>query len=259
MGKKGGSGTNSKVAAAREHQESLAVVRAGKAAIAREAEETKEWKKGSNTRGSAREEEANEKQAEKLAKAAQKKALQEAEESELKGLKTVVKKPKSKEIPPWEAALASSAGGSKKDQKRAEAAKRQAAAEEARKVRAEKAEAEAKVLRDAGITMVDSEMPMESNPNRRAEEGDDFAWASGIDAALDVLSMGDEVGGAGGDRHPEKRLKAAYMAFEEKELVELRVEKPMLKLRQYKQIIFEKVGEPHWELERGLGLSCLVW
>ncbi|CAM9507377.1 unnamed protein product [Discosporangium mesarthrocarpum] len=243
MGKKGGSGgINTKVAAAQERQANLAAARAGKAAAEAEAEEAGRWAKGANTRGSSREEDAARKQAEKAAKAAQKKALEAAEESELKSIKTVTKKKsKTKDIPPWEAALVSSAV-SKKDQKRAEAARRQAEAEELRKERAAKAEAEAKALRDAGIVMMDSEAPMEVNPNPNRTGGeDDFAWASGIDAAMDVLSMADNLGeGVGSDRHPEKRLKAAYMAFEEEELPQLQEDKPGMKLRQYKQLIFEK-------------------
>lgn len=42
------------------------------------------------------------------------------------------------------------------------------------------------------------------------------------------------------DKHPEKRLKAAYNAFEEKRLKELKEENPTLRLSQLKQMIFKE-------------------
>jgi len=42
------------------------------------------------------------------------------------------------------------------------------------------------------------------------------------------------------DAHPEKRMKAAHLAFEERRLKELLVEKPGLKRSQYKDLIFKE-------------------
>eukprot|EP00210_Caulerpa_lentillifera_P002566 g2461.t1 len=42
------------------------------------------------------------------------------------------------------------------------------------------------------------------------------------------------------DLHPEKRRKAAYKTFYERELAELKEEKPGLKLSQYKDLIFKR-------------------
>lgn len=42
------------------------------------------------------------------------------------------------------------------------------------------------------------------------------------------------------DKHPEKRLKAAYNAFEERRLQELKMENPSLRLSQLKQMIFKE-------------------
>ena len=56
--------------------------------------------------------------------------------------------------------------------------------------------------------------------------------ASGIDDALDALDL---TAGAGADRverHPERRYKAAYKAFEERRLPELEVERPGLRKNQ---------------------------
>lgn len=74
--------------------------------------------------------------------------------------------------------------------------------------------------------------------NNRLEE-DDFVEASGLDAALDTLSMA--VGGSSGkvDEHPERRQKAAYKAYYESMLPVLKEELPGLKLSQYKERIFE--------------------
>lgn len=42
------------------------------------------------------------------------------------------------------------------------------------------------------------------------------------------------------DRHPEKRLKAAYNVFEERRLKELKIENPSLRLSQLKQMVFKE-------------------
>ena len=41
------------------------------------------------------------------------------------------------------------------------------------------------------------------------------------------------------DRHPEKRLKAAFKTYEQAQLIIMKVENPSLKLSQLKQIIFK--------------------
>jgi len=48
-------------------------------------------------------------------------------------------------------------------------------------------------------------------------------------------------GGSAVDKHPEKRLKAAYAKFEEDRLQEMKEEMPGLKLSQYKEKIFREV------------------
>lgn len=42
------------------------------------------------------------------------------------------------------------------------------------------------------------------------------------------------------DLHPEKRMKAAFTAYEERRLKELKIEKPSLRLSQLKQMIFKE-------------------
>ncbi|XP_058130588.1 coiled-coil domain-containing protein 124 [Anopheles ziemanni] len=75
-------------------------------------------------------------------------------------------------------------------------------------------------------------IPLEENLNRVMA---DTEVAQTIDQAIAVLSVGD----SSVDRHPEKRMKAAYKAYEEAELTRLKQENPSLKLSQLKQMIFK--------------------
>ncbi|KXZ41338.1 hypothetical protein GPECTOR_536g541 [Gonium pectorale] len=69
------------------------------------------------------------------------------------------------------------------------------------------------------------------NLNRGTEAVD----ARGVDAALKVLTVKDEEA----DKHPEKRMKAAWKAYEERMLPELKSEKPGLKMSQYKEMLWK--------------------
>lgn len=55
-----------------------------------------------------------------------------------------------------------------------------------------------------------------------------------------MLTVSDDADGDGIDRHPERRVKAAYNAFEEARLSILKAENPSLRLTQLKQKIFEE-------------------
>ena len=76
------------------------------------------------------------------------------------------------------------------------------------------------------------------NHNRRPKDVEDGVVASGIDAVsvalADVTSTGDV------DMHPEKRMKAAYLAWTERQLPLLKLEMPGMRLSQYKQILFDR-------------------
>lgn len=64
----------------------------------------------------------------------------------------------------------------------------------------------------------------------------DSTVAATVDEAISVLSdslRADE------DKHPEKRMKAAYRAYEEAQLPRIKSDNPGLKLSQMKQIIFK--------------------
>eukprot|EP00112_Aurelia_sp_Birch-Aquarium-sp1_P011330 Seg2382.3 transcript_id=Seg2382.3/GoldUCD/mRNA.D3Y31 product="Coiled-coil domain-containing protein 124" protein_id=Seg2382.3/GoldUCD/D3Y31 len=76
------------------------------------------------------------------------------------------------------------------------------------------------------------------NPNlamaaHLAQEG--VTEARNVEDAISVLSVkGDD---AEIDKHPEKRMKAAYTAFEEENLPRLKAENPNLRLSQLKQLL----------------------
>lgn len=76
----------------------------------------------------------------------------------------------------------------------------------------------------------EEEKPIEENLNRLTIEGE---TAHGIDEALSVLSTKDpEI-----DRHPEKRVKAAFASFEERMMPIIKEQNPTLRLSQLKQIL----------------------
>ena len=74
--------------------------------------------------------------------------------------------------------------------------------------------------------------PLEENLNRVMF---DVHVASSIDEAIKVLRVDDSEE----DKHPEKRMKAAYKAYEDAQMPIIKAENPTLKLSQLKQIIFK--------------------
>jgi len=87
---------------------------------------------------------------------------------------------------------------------------------------------------------------------KRAGKIDDFLndqpttseiHASGIDNALEALTLTGKSGAITDkdlDRHPERRFKAAFAAYEEKRIPEARKENPGLRLQQIKQLIYKE-------------------
>ena len=67
--------------------------------------------------------------------------------------------------------------------------------------------------------------------NRLPDADEDHA--TGLDAAVDLLSMKDKA-----EVHPERRRKAMYEAYLEAQLPIFKVEHPGLRLGQYKDRIF---------------------
>ncbi|CAI5757837.1 unnamed protein product [Candida verbasci] len=67
--------------------------------------------------------------------------------------------------------------------------------------------------------------------------------ASGLDNALEALSLTSQGGGVENkdlDKHPERRVKAAFKAFEDRRLPEVRKENPGLRLNQIKNLLFKE-------------------
>lgn len=70
--------------------------------------------------------------------------------------------------------------------------------------------------------------------------------ASGIDSALEALNLTGKDGGLQHkdfDKHPERRVKAAYLAYEDRRLPELRKENPGLRLQQIKNLIHKEFSK----------------
>ncbi|KAG5850827.1 coiled-coil domain-containing protein 124 [Anguilla anguilla] len=81
------------------------------------------------------------------------------------------------------------------------------------------------------ITHLDT--PLEENVNRIVpEEDDDKIDARTIEDAIAVLSTVEDV-----DRHPERRMKAAFAAFEELHMPRVKMENPNMRLSQLKQLL----------------------
>lgn len=82
----------------------------------------------------------------------------------------------------------------------------------------------------AAMKKKEDEKPIEENLNRLTIEGE---TAHGIDEALTILSTKEpEI-----DRHPEKRVKAAYASFEERMMPIIKEQNPTLRLSQLKQLL----------------------
>ncbi|CDJ26898.1 uncharacterized protein EMH_0076230 [Eimeria mitis] len=65
-------------------------------------------------------------------------------------------------------------------------------------------------------------------------EGKDIVSASNLDEALNQLGIGDS---PGEDRHPERRMRAAYRAYEEQMMPRLKAENPTLKRSQLLELL----------------------
>nr|CAX74146.1 Coiled-coil domain-containing protein 124 [Schistosoma japonicum] len=77
--------------------------------------------------------------------------------------------------------------------------------------------------------------PPELAPNPNRIETDELE-ARTVKDAISILSVNNE---GDGDRHPEKRLKAAYQAFEERMMPHLKAENPSMRHSQLKQLLFK--------------------
>jgi len=113
------------------------------------------------------------------------------------------------------------------------------AAKEAADKAAEDKAAEAKRAAKKEVDLRAYDALVSQRNSNRVEESVD---ASGVDqaiAALDAIAL--EAGGAdAGDKHPEKRMRAAWAAYEAAELAPLQAEKPGLKRQQYRDMLWKQ-------------------
>lgn len=94
-------------------------------------------------------------------------------------------------------------------------------------------------------------LPLSENPNHllRQRQSEGHHDASTVEEAIAVLKVSDKKV----DIHPEKRLKAAYAAFEERELPRLKTENPNLRLSQLKQLLKKEwMKSPENPMNQGL-------
>ncbi|KCV71547.1 hypothetical protein H696_02486 [Fonticula alba] len=197
---------NSKAVAARERKAAQAAEKVAADARVREAQEAAEWKVGSKDNSKALEKDA--KRRAQLDRRREREALEEKEANEVVKLKPIKnREPRLSRSSPPPAVVPVNPS----------------------KAILTGSESSASLAAGSGSAAGVDELP------------DTFA-ASGIDGALELLTLVDETRPAGGanhvltlDRHPERRVAAAYRAFEERELPALRKEFPSLRRTQLLQ------------------------
>jgi hypothetical protein len=223
---------NSKVAAANAKKDAAQAAKDRAAAQEAEKQEAAAWKVGSNTKRASKEDEKAAKELQRLEKEAEKARLLAEDEAAMGGVKAGKPK-KAKKKDDISALLTEGLKKAPKTKAEKEAEARKKAKAEARK----KQLAEEAAAREKPIDPL-APAPLMENMNHLepSEENNLGISASGLDNVLDALSIG---AGGGGDAHPEKRRKAAYLTFEAAMLPQLREEYPGLKLQQYQQKIFK--------------------
>ncbi|KDO28322.1 hypothetical protein SPRG_06372 [Saprolegnia parasitica CBS 223.65] len=217
MGPKKGN-MNSKAAAANERKAANDAEKNKKKSAQAEAAAAAEWAQGADARGSKRQQEEELKRQQADAKKAELKRLQEEEEAALSGVKAKAKTKNMKDMDkPWELALEPTGKKSNKGSR-------------AKPASAPRVVADPAPARPAGRhdIVFNDDIDLHENKNRHAS---DALEATSVEDALALLSTDDK----GNERHPERRAKAAYKAFEEATMPQLKEDYPGLKLSQYKQ------------------------
>lgn len=210
-------GVNTKVQAANERKNAQRSAQDAKKQQEQEKKQQQEWSAGADKRGETRREAEERKRQELDAKAAEKKRLEALDAAMLDSTKlarSAKKKTKSQKAvdKPWEAALAPVA--KKKGTSRRQMMMKQ---------KEQESDDDSKVDTFDGLAPA---IGLEKNRNREINEND----ARTMEEAISLLSVGDK-----DEKHPEKRAKAAYKAFEAVKLPELKQDHPGLKLSQYKE------------------------
>ena len=211
--------TNPKAEEARQRKDA---VKKEKVATESKRAEDARWADEGQSAAERRAAEKAKKQLEELKKKEMKKAALAKDEEELKGVKTV-------KVNPYKVTVATI---------------QQAAAVKERERQAEREEEERRRQRLL-VQPEPSENVNQAEKQRRAEEEavygkDGVVSARTLDEAVSAMSIVTGQGGAEDDRHPEKRLKAAYREYEEKNWEQLRSDNPTLRHSQLKDLLFKQ-------------------
>ncbi|KAJ3487079.1 hypothetical protein NLI96_g3779 [Meripilus lineatus] len=99
-----------------------------------------------------------------------------------------------------------------------------------------------------GLAADDSSQSKGKETSEEKQAEPEVFAATGIDNALDLLevvtakmdkaSVGQQA--AGIERHPERRFKAAFEAYKEREMPNVRADHPGLRLQQYQELLFKQ-------------------
>lgn len=209
-------GVNSKAEAARARKSATEAERKEREVKEKEDQYWREAEGGKSRAAKKREDEA-EKRAEAAARKAEARRLAELEEKELeKSMRKPDKKANRVSVPVPKVTEAELRR--QREQEQAEMARK---TEEAKRRQARTAEEEEY-----------ERMVLVSNTNR----DDSVIEARSVEEALEKMAVADNLPV---DRHPERRLKASFKAFEEAELPRLKEEKPGLTHNQYKDMIWK--------------------
>ncbi|CAA2978487.1 coiled-coil domain-containing protein 124 [Olea europaea var. sylvestris] len=209
-------GVNSKAEEARARRNATEAERKDRESREKEDQYWREAE-GAKSRAAKKREEEAEKKAELAAKKAEARRLAEQEQKELeKNMKKVDKKANRVSIPVPKVTEAELQLRREQDQ----AAMQKRIEEEKRKQSRTAAEEEYE------------RMVLVANTNR----DDSIIEARTVEDAIAQMAVTDNLPP---DRHPERRLKASFKAFEEAELPRLKEEKPGLTHTQYKDLIWK--------------------
>lgn len=158
------------------------------------------------------------------------------------GAASTKKKGKKNDLALLEDALVGDAEKKTKEKKKLEKIKRDKEAKEATERQLKEKEEQAKrdpllANTEAMIGLIDDDNdgPTDGQiSGRQANKASmEDMQGTGLDSALNAMSVS-----GGDDRHPEKRMKAAYKAYEEKMMPEMKQTYPGLKRQQYLDKIF---------------------
>ena len=218
MGRSGGG--NTKVMAANAKKAEAQAQKDAQKAKEQEKKDAAAWAVGSNQRGASRQQAAADKQAEKMRRDAEKKAL-EAEE-DAAASKVMKPKKKKKDKDDVSALLMAGLDGGKKKKKATVVVTKSAEKERQTALRLAQEEA----MRKKGVVLQGDDL-LRANRNRELEEE---GSATGLDNALNMLGMEE--------KEKSKNLKVLFNEFSERETPKIRADNPGLKLSQVKERVF---------------------